>query len=302
MIYLLKGYGPKGLELLKIGYAEDVEKRLKQHLTSNPCIELLNTREGDYELESLFHGYYKKYSYQNRKEWFLYNQEIVDNFLTMSKETLRTCKRVSFLSSDELNRFIKSKFPKTTIDINVLKSSEIGNIKNLLNSRLRFPSFKKIYDRTGGEKAYLSHFRRTINDLYRKLQNILNSYDYYNIFSGYSNVVYDLINNEFLGSINGTEKSINVYSRYSKIINDIVADVSSGLDKKFQSSKYLLSSYSQIKNKDYIEPLVETITYDNDYFRVFLFNLDGKLVFNGLSYIVEKFAYDLILNKIKGTL
>ena len=67
--------------LLKIGYTKDIDSRFDSYLLHNPGCKLLETREGDTELESYFHSYYSRYKYPDReREWFYYNQEIVDNF------------------------------------------------------------------------------------------------------------------------------------------------------------------------------------------------------------------------------
>lgn len=67
--------------LLKIGYTKDIDSRFDSYLLHNPGCKLLGTREGSTELESYFHSYYSRYKYPGRdREWFYYNQEIVDNF------------------------------------------------------------------------------------------------------------------------------------------------------------------------------------------------------------------------------
>ena len=70
--------------LLKIGYTRDINSRFDSYLLHNPGCKLLGTREGDTELESYFHSYYSQYKYPERdREWFIYSQEIVDNFQTL---------------------------------------------------------------------------------------------------------------------------------------------------------------------------------------------------------------------------
>lgn len=94
MIYLIlsaeveiidKGRGEfKYSPLLKIGYTKDIDTRFDSYLLHNPGCKLLGTREGDTELESYFHSYYSQYKYPGRdREWFVYSQEIVDNFQTL---------------------------------------------------------------------------------------------------------------------------------------------------------------------------------------------------------------------------
>ena len=91
MIYLIKtNYGV--MSLLKIGYTNDLESRLKTYKTHNPRVELLSSREGGSELEHFLHEFFVKYSYSGQPEWFYFNDYIVDNFLLLenyiSKEML----------------------------------------------------------------------------------------------------------------------------------------------------------------------------------------------------------------------
>ena len=57
---------------LKIGYAKDLEKRLTAYNTHLPSYKLLNSREGDEELEKHLHTYFSKYRLSNY-EWFEYD-------------------------------------------------------------------------------------------------------------------------------------------------------------------------------------------------------------------------------------
>lgn len=91
MIYLIlsaeveiidKGKGEfKYSPLLKIGYTRDINSRFDSYLLHNPGCKLLEIRKGDTSLESYLHSYFQKYKYPGRdREWFYYNQEIVDDF------------------------------------------------------------------------------------------------------------------------------------------------------------------------------------------------------------------------------
>ena len=92
--------------LLKIGYTKNIDFRFDSYLIHNPGCKLLGTREGSTELESYFHSYYSRYKYPERnREWFYYNQEIVDNFQSLQIGD-------KFLSKEEyiegLREYIKS--------------------------------------------------------------------------------------------------------------------------------------------------------------------------------------------------
>lgn len=75
MLYLIRSYGPGGKKIYKVGYTGFIKKRLNQYFNHNPFIELISTREGDEELETLIHvclyslGY--KFQIHGRlNEWF----------------------------------------------------------------------------------------------------------------------------------------------------------------------------------------------------------------------------------------
>jgi hypothetical protein len=78
MLYLIKSYGPKGkLEpIYKVGYTTSLDSRLYSYFCHNPFIELISTREGDEELETLVHVCLYSLGYRFQKngrlnEWFI---------------------------------------------------------------------------------------------------------------------------------------------------------------------------------------------------------------------------------------
>lgn len=88
MLYLIKvGRVSNGLELLKIGYTNNIEQRLNQYKSHNPLCEIIATREGDGVLEDLFHFRYHDHLFHG-KEWFRYAEEIVDGFKTLDSDQL----------------------------------------------------------------------------------------------------------------------------------------------------------------------------------------------------------------------
>ena len=79
MLYLLQTYG-EDFSLLKIGFSDNLDKRLKSYYECNPLVKILSTREGDRRLESFMHRYFREFKYPERNEWFYYSDEIVTNF------------------------------------------------------------------------------------------------------------------------------------------------------------------------------------------------------------------------------
>lgn len=123
MIYLILSAGfkdnnPDQLEKrLKIGYTNSLEDRLKAYLTTNPDIILLQTREGDTYIESYLHKKFEKYRYKDSREWFYYNQEIIDHF------------------QDELEDFIKEEILLDCIKRNL--RSGIASVSELRKKYLK---------------------------------------------------------------------------------------------------------------------------------------------------------------------
>lgn len=85
MIYLIEvtyydKVNEKIIDLLKIGYTNDLKKRFSQYISCNPEVQLLDNRPGGENLEKYLHKYFSKYKYPKLDEWFYYNDEIVDDF------------------------------------------------------------------------------------------------------------------------------------------------------------------------------------------------------------------------------
>lgn len=73
MIYLLRNNN-----FLKIGFAKDVQRRMKCYNTCSFGYQLLDVRDGDKQVEKLLHKMFRKY--QVAKEWFEDNNYIILHF------------------------------------------------------------------------------------------------------------------------------------------------------------------------------------------------------------------------------
>ena len=85
MLYLIKSFGRDGKSILKIGYTDDLNRRMSQYFYNNPCFELITTREGDELLEDMIQVYLKSLGYQYQRngklnEWFIDTPEIYQIF------------------------------------------------------------------------------------------------------------------------------------------------------------------------------------------------------------------------------
>ena len=49
MLYLIRSFSRGGKSILKVGYTEDINKRMNQYFYYSPGFELIATREGDFK-------------------------------------------------------------------------------------------------------------------------------------------------------------------------------------------------------------------------------------------------------------
>ena len=73
MLYLIKEYGGKIIKI-KIGKADNINKRMQQYNTDCAEFELIDTFEGSIPEENLLHSFLEKYKVKG--EWMEYNEEI----------------------------------------------------------------------------------------------------------------------------------------------------------------------------------------------------------------------------------
>lgn len=85
MLYLIKSYLYGGKSILKIGYTDDIDKRMYQYFTTNPGFEKISTREGNRMLEDMIQIYLTFLGYQVKiggrlNEWFMNSPKVRDIF------------------------------------------------------------------------------------------------------------------------------------------------------------------------------------------------------------------------------
>lgn len=73
MLYLIESQG-----FLKIGFSNDIDKRIDSYHTENPKFEVISIREGDRKDESYLHFLFKDYI--DHREWMKYENFIVKLF------------------------------------------------------------------------------------------------------------------------------------------------------------------------------------------------------------------------------
>ena len=91
------------IDLLKIGYTRDKDKRFTQYKLHNPLFQVLyEIPECDEEIEKSLHYYFKEYQYQNYgNEWFIYTDEIINFF----KEVKSGDDIIKILNSDDFSYY-----------------------------------------------------------------------------------------------------------------------------------------------------------------------------------------------------
>lgn len=119
MLYLIKeiGYEQDGnlTEILKIGFSDNVDNRLKSYASHYPFVKKLAVREGDEFMEKFLHLYFNKYKYSKLEEWFYYNDEIVNTFNSI-EFTKEWCEKIDgkqlirFMLTNKLARPYLEKF------------------------------------------------------------------------------------------------------------------------------------------------------------------------------------------------
>ena len=153
MLYLIKSPGNCG-KILKIGYTNDIKKRLGSYKSENPDSELLATREGDEDFEHKLHKYFHRFKYISGREWFYYNEEIVDEFKTIQEANLVSREElvekispildISDLFRNKIDEIVKlySKDPSENIGVRAIVTKFWEE-----NSKLIFPEdYPEIYD------------------------------------------------------------------------------------------------------------------------------------------------------------
>lgn len=156
------------IDLMKIGYTGDnnFENRKQNYILHNPLVDFLYLiPEGTLELESLLQSYFSKYRYKtSSKEWFYFNQEIIDFF-----DSHKTVESLSFLIEDDMrlgtHRFNGfGKFCYTVIDqcLNLLLNQNHINLEKAMEEReicYNLVKESKLVSSKGVTKFILDHFK-----------------------------------------------------------------------------------------------------------------------------------------------
>ena len=106
MIYLIRSYGPDNKKAVKIGFAEDIQARMRNYKIHNPYFEILATRQGDLRLEMKLQLFFTSYGLKADflNEWFLNRPEITTTLFHKTLETInrRLWKQRQFLFPESI--------------------------------------------------------------------------------------------------------------------------------------------------------------------------------------------------------
>ena len=183
MIYLIqsvyKDDNDNYHDILKIGYTSNLEKRLSHYTSHNFGFKLLKTREGNEEMEKLLHYYFNKYLIKEsyNREWFEYNEEIINNFSILEKEELSYLNKKNNKNQEEkITDDLLLELCENDLDL----FSEIRTFLNDFNINRNFKRRIKSYCIFLDKNNYL--------DLLKKIPEIPNTFHMYYELLGHDGI------------------------------------------------------------------------------------------------------------------
>ena len=305
MIYLILSAGfkdnnPDQFERrLKIGYTDNLENRLKAYQTTNPDFMLLQTREGDTTIESYLHKKFEKYRYKDSKEWFYYNQEIIDYFQDKIED---------FIDEGILLECIKKDLRSKISSVSELKEKYLNQILDEVKSLDEFD--KELYDEEAIISSIVSIWEKEIIRFNKSIDDIrLLNYSPIDILKlADQNICLEVDISQDLPQILGRQRLEcnpwkNQATFYYRVTCDYRKIIESGFEMMINAKKdatlNLLKAYDiidvsedQMRNtlaKKYHDSALLG-KYKNDYVAV---NTNGGPVFNNMVYISDLRAYEI---------
>ena len=174
MLYLLQSPSDNCFtKLYKVGYASDFKRRLSSYRGSNPKIKVIFTREGNKDLESLFHKFFHTLSDIKfiSNEWYevdLYDNRLVEYFSMLGYNEL--LEGIGYIKSfkDGLSE---------SVDSDLLSTAQKIIVDGIIKELSRSGRFSK-------KLEFYCNIRET-NKENLELTNILLSYFQNSIFENY---------------------------------------------------------------------------------------------------------------------
>lgn len=152
MVYLIKSGN-----YLKIGYSNDVKKRLQNYTTHNPDIVLLDTIEGDESIEKMLHNLCKEFRLNNKQEWFHLNPFIIDVWNSLKDSEFVEIPK-SEIDIEYININYKEKFEETLSELLKLK-------EELISEKEKFWKIKEELFNTNNVLDNYKHYKQKYIDI-----------------------------------------------------------------------------------------------------------------------------------------
>ena len=287
----------KDKTLLKIGYTKTIEGRMDTYELHNPDIQLLKIREGTRNLENYMHRKFEKYAYPKRKEWFYYNEEIINGFNVLEEK--------NFLDINQLKNRV----------YNFLKPKSIDSLKEMYYEKYH----EEIENECIDEEDLDTLITNTFYFINEKIKNFILSFDYSEIpleldlSTHYQIIIPNPISSvdisidleQILGKPGLKE---NPWKNYVKIFvkvtdfkhKTIKEEFYHRLEEKKQNSIKLLESFTQVDEKnrhvlaEAYQKIARTYHYEDDYISVNEQSRDELVpVFNDLMMVSEMRSFEV---------
>lgn len=134
MLYLINGSdldnNGNPIKLLKIGFTKNLNQREKSYKSMGNFSGFIETRNGDKNLESAFHLYFRKYKYEKLNEWFYYNDEIINKFPQLTEDEIY--KSLWYIIEEV--QIIKSKYTNLILEVAKYNRNKLDPSNNIHKS------------------------------------------------------------------------------------------------------------------------------------------------------------------------
>lgn len=264
-------------DILKIGYAKNIDSRLTQYNTHNYGYTLLKEREGDEDLEKHLHSYFNRYRLGNT-EWFEYDKEIVDLFDTITLTTPlpiesitydpRVFSKTSSNLKDKKNpelihlfRCIFKLLRTKNNEVDEILKEELEKLDIKLYNKCHISKYEELYD------YLINQVNERVNKIkeeQKRLSSLLSSFSFVHtnpilveeIDNQYSFIEKDkFINDVILQSITSTDKDLIIIDQFVQEFNR---------DKNFERRIKLYCSFLE-GNSKYLSKISNDPRIPRDY-------------------------------------
>lgn len=183
MIYLIKSGN-----YLKIGFAENVNKRMQCYITHNPDFELLDTKEGTTNDEKIIHKLCSPWLHRNewfkdvpevRKFWNDYQETTEYNIIKLKEEIealknkLKNSVNYESLKQEYQNK-LKDNYEKIAIILNEISKVLLENNKQIIiNIIERIIKFSKELIRAGKRNELNQNTENLLCDIVNNIEQLL---------------------------------------------------------------------------------------------------------------------------------